>query len=188
MKKYKMSLVFLVTLITSLASAENSSADQTVQLIRHPEIVNNVPFSSRSNQNGVCIALGYEMAARGTAVSVPVMRSAVTVNAQGNIVGGTYQEEALANLVCVNKVGFPKWTGKLFRHPRHPNSVRFSSQSDQNGACTALGYERGAPGSATRADNYHNAAVTVNSQGLVIGGTYSDMALVELVCVNSNTN
>jgi hypothetical protein len=185
MKKQKVNLMILTALIASLVSVEKSSADETVKLIRHPEIVTNVPFSSRSDQNGVCIALGYEMAAQGVAVAVPVMRSAVTVNAQGDIVGGTYEENALANLVCVNKIGPPRWTGKLFRHPKHPNSVRFSSQSDQNGACTALGYQRGAPGSATRADNYHNAAVTVNSQGLVIGGTYSDMALVELVCLNS---
>jgi hypothetical protein len=151
------------------------------------------PEYGPSSEDGVCKALGYEKAAKGSSRYSAVDTDTIQVNESGSIKGGP-RTHSLTQIVCLNKTNKPT-TEKavVLQSPSHQDSkLPFSSPalkpeygpSSADGVCKALGFQRAAMGSA-RTRNQDADTIQVNDEGKVIGGPKT-WSLAQIVCVNSN--
>ena len=164
-------------------------------LIKMPTLGDNVLLSGTSDQNGVCVSLGYQRAAVGSAVldcSISADTSQAIVNDRGDIVTGDLGKDIcrISQLICLNMDdGTPKIKTTLLKEPRHSQSqAPYSGNSDQNGVCVSSGYERAAVGSelmdCTAINNL--SQVIVDASGAVTGGDLGAniCRVSQLVCIS----
>lgn len=154
-----------------------------------------VPFSRKSDENGICIALGYEKAAVGTRQSDNLYRgSLVIVGANGLVASGEiasdYSKFVTRSLVCINKIAASKEetvfvTGSQLVHSI--SSIPYSNKSSQNSVCKTLGYEKAVLGTMRSNNNYRGPLVILNEDGLITSGEiasdYSRYVMSSLVCI-----
>jgi hypothetical protein len=170
-----------------------SPPTQQVQQITEPAL-NKIRFSSDSNANGVCRALGYDHAADGSVKkSGEAIGATIVANRDGKIFGGSRVTDKegyfISQILCLNPVStaYQADLPELVQEPKL-NHLYFSNQSDQNGICRALGYERAAKGSMKKSGEVVGLTVEVNSDGIVSGGNEVTARegywASELVCVN----
>jgi hypothetical protein len=166
-------------------------------LLSNPSLGDRILFSSASDQNGVCRAMGYERAAVGTMVRGVDFNAKVVVDDNGVIFrgeNGDYQNgghDSISEIVCVNKLNGPNNQTVTVIDPKHPTSgVVFSSVSNQDGVCKSQGYPRSANGSATRSVDF-NSKVIVDASGSIVGGEDGDYQrgghdrIGSIICLNN---
>lgn len=167
---------------------------ETPELVNGPNI-NGLYFSSTSDQTDVCRALGYERAADGSAMTSGAAAGIVLVaSSEGKIAGGAIVNSSsgywISNLICVNRISdgvipenrtIEKITGPQL------DGIYFSSKSDQDGVCRAMGYSRAAVGSATTSGSAVGDVIIVNEQGDITAGDVVNSSngywISEIVCV-----
>jgi len=179
-------LPLLAFSIPLYAQDPTSVPDDETQLLTWPKhLSSGLPFSIDSNEDGVCVALGYERAAAGSSRTDGFLYNTILVDTDGIVVGGP-SAKAISQMVCVNFLGISiKEKSVLLRKPVHQGSnLPFSTNSNEDGVCVALGYERAAANSS-RTDGFRYNAILVDDEGLVIGGPVSK-AISQIVCMNSS--
>jgi hypothetical protein len=172
-------VIALLALASFSALAQN--LNEKSYLIKNPTHSNSeIPFAYYSDENGVCKALGYGRAAKGSSRYGEIALN-VKVNSAGSVVASGI-DYILQQIVCLNKTNVEiSESVVLVTEPRHADSnLLFQYYADQNGVCRNLGYLRGAVGSATYTDK--TDTISVNSDGEVIGGPY-DYGMGSILCV-----
>jgi hypothetical protein len=174
---------------------EESKGDLSV-LITNPSLGGRVLISSRSDQNGVCRAFGYERAAVGAiSFGAKYRGPMVNIDIEGNIRLGEVLTEAsglsVYSIICLNKVSAPKEKTFRIAFPKHNDSwAPYSSKSDQNGVCKSLGFVRAAVGSMIISRrNFEGLMVIAGADGTITSGEVSNgkagFKVDTLVCINS---
>lgn len=177
--------IFLIGACSLSAFATNG---ETSALINDPSI-DSVYFSGGSDENGVCIALGFEQAAVGATLYKTVQDTPmIEVNSAGNISGGDTGRNyrRISKIICINKVQPIRYDARIIGDPRTSGGVYFSGGSNENGVCLALGYEKAAVGATLYKTVQSFPMVEVNSRGEVSGGdTGSNYRRISnIVCIN----
>lgn len=172
-----------------LLSGDSARADS--ELISRPNI-RGIHFSSRSSENGVCKALGYESAAQGAASHVYVTNTPmIRVDSEGSITGGDSGFSQIEEIVCIftrrpasrPRLRIAKVNNPNFPRLRRGPSVKFSGASSETGVCRALGYESAAVGATGYEDVTDTHTVRVNREGTITSGSYARGTLIhEIIC------
>ncbi len=165
----------------------------TVQVFTRPSL-NGVLFSSTSRPNGVCKLLGYQKAAdQQMTADGNVRGSLIIVNEDATVTRGEQATDrvgaTIASVTCLNKVLTFRQTLMVEKLDNFSiNGVLVSSQSNESGACRALGYESGIVGTGVANGNVRGSMAIINAKGEVSGGEVATertgAAFSQLVCVN----
>ncbi|MFZ4715405.1 MAG: hypothetical protein ACOYL6_16900 [Bacteriovoracaceae bacterium] len=176
----------------------NDINHDTAIIINEPSLGESIRFSSTSDQNGVCISLGYQRAAVGSAVeALNSVGPVVVVNSIGEIIGGDDTREIgshwIKKIICVNKVSGVTTFPEKVSSPKVPyTNLNYSHLSDQNGICMSMGYQRAAVGSATKWNSASGRVAVVNKFGKIIDYKYPTVPngywINNIICINKNPN
>ena len=162
-------------------------------LVNSPNL-NNLNFSASSDQNGVCRAIGYERAAVGAfQQNGSAVGAVLNVNADGTIVSGSEVTSAtgewISQLICVNQMSSAPLPGdesvQKIENPQL-DGIYFSSTSNQDGVCRAMGFGRAADGAFQQNGSAVGAVIIVDETGKITGGAQVTSAsgewISEIVC------
>jgi hypothetical protein len=198
MKKIILSLLMIVISNSYAMEAEEfyeeTKGDLSV-IFTYPSLGGRVLISSRSDQNGVCKAFGYERAAIGAVIYTSDYKGPlVNIDPEGKIRLGEVQTEnsglSIYRIICLNKISFSTERTILLINPSHNGSgAPYSSRSDQNGVCKSVGFGRAAVGSMmVSRTNFRGLMVIAGPEGTITGGEVatgnSGFKIDQLVCVN----
>jgi hypothetical protein len=174
---------------------EETKGDLSV-IITNPTLGGRVLISSRSDQNGVCKAFGYERAALGAVIFDGDYRGPmINIDLEGKIKVGEVMNEisglTIKKIICLNKISDKKERTFWITNPNHNNSwAPYSSKSDQNGVCKSLGFGRAAVGSMIISrKNFEGLMVIAGPEGTITSGEVatgrSGFKIDDLVCINN---
>lgn len=159
----------------NLTPSDDPSGDELSYRVNHPSAGGNVYFSNKSNQNGVCRALGFEKAAIGSAESSgAIVGPTLIVNDAGTVTGGEVVTSTtglwFTSIICVNKLSQPLIQTFMRENPTHPTSnAYFSSRSSLTGVCKVLGYQGGGAGAAEHSGSVVPPVLIIDSTGKIEG-------------------
>lgn len=147
----------------------------------------------RSNENGVCKALGYEKALRGSSRGTYFsLSNVVVVNSNGSIVSGRTKAKKITKITCINIVkkalsrSFLFFSVNVDGNPIHACISRepVEAKKDADKTCRALGYDRSFM-YERNSYGYDNNCNVINEQGEIIAKQTGDSgdAIRKLGCV-----
>ncbi len=173
---------------------EETRGDLSV-ILSNPSLGGRVLISSRSDQNGVCKAFGYERAASGAIMfSSNYQGSMINIGPEGKIRLGEVLSETsglvITRIICLNKISTQSERTILITNPGHNGSgAPYSSRSDQNGVCRSMGFFSAAVGSIMISrTNFRGVMVIAGSDGTITGGEVATgntgFKIDQIVCIN----
>jgi hypothetical protein len=159
--------------------------------------LNGVLFSSESDINGVCKALGYQKAANLTKDNDPTSRGTlIVVDENGKIIRGEYADKSqgfgLKQVTCLNKViGYKAAENVEKISDLKISGVLVSTSSNENGVCQVLGYERGVLKSGVPDSTARGVMLVIDNNGNPVKGeaatNTTGFNISELVCINKQS-
>ncbi len=167
MKSLSLCLLILGSCFTAHAS------DEVFEITEAPLYAHRISFAASSSEQGVCKALGFERAVRGSSSFEEFSRLKVVVGHNGLIVGGqTHDQEKMYSAInCINKVGNKLENPQVLFGPRYvrasatKDEVMFSPESHQDGVCRLNGFRKAAKGSVYAAGHSYDDKVIVDALG-----------------------
>jgi len=178
----------LLLLLATIGFKSAQAGSVGPEFISYPNI-DGVFFADTSNEQGVCKALGFEMATPGSAHSTGHSAdSLLVVDYNGDVSGGKNKwfDYTISQIICLNKIQREKFSVRKISHPVFSN-MGISARSHQDGVCRLLGHDRGAPGS-TFHSSVHNSEplLTISESGNFIGEPYSQIyfKFTQIICID----
>ena len=181
-------------ILTALLSSFSAFSADVSRVVEWPLMADRISFSSESDQNGVCRAIGFERAAVGSATFAEKSRMKVVAGADGKIVRGEDHDENLAidKIICLNP-GLKRLESAAIAYgPQYKpytletgDEINFSTNSSQDGVCRFLGFEKAAK-DGVYSHPTDNLKVVLDSKGKIVGGTSAGgREIMKMICLNT---
>jgi len=171
---------------------------QAVQSIPMPSI-NGLNFSSASNANGVCKAMGYQKALADSVQKSDDDRfkkiASIIMEEDGSINGAqlvtTQSGYGISAITCLNKVqNRPEFDVKSVA-VSNLGGYMISSKSDKDGVCRLSGYDKAIYNSETKQDRIAGKALILNSKGVPESAEDIDSrtgySITNIICVQKKS-
>lgn len=170
-------LIFCLLLISLTSLAQDG---ETISSPRLPGA--NIPFAASSSETGVCRALGYADALKGSSRFGYYLEYTARVDQSGNVSRGG-NDYAITAISCLNYgfKTFPKAQTVVLHQPKS-GGIPISAYSPEDGVCRSAGYARAAIGSMTKGP-YPVQTVVVDFRGFVSRALVGDFVL-NIICIN----